>query len=77
MTLQEIKQKTVGITKKEIAIQLDNGCSSFNYSVEKGATSYNNYTRDELLETCLQFNIDPGFKLSQTKERHKFLKQYV
>ena len=59
MTLQELKNISIGITKKEIAMQLDKSSSLFNYNVESGLTSYHNYTRDELLLHCLQFNVNP------------------
>lgn len=58
-TLNELLPKVIGITKKEIALQLDKSNSLFNYSAESGLTSYRNYTRSELLEHCIKFNVNP------------------
>lgn len=58
LQFEDLKRACVGITKKEIAIQLDSN-PLFNYSVESGLTSYHKYTRDELLKHCVQFNISP------------------
>lgn len=46
------------MTKKQIAQKMDDQVPTFNYSVETGPTSYNNYTRDELLTTCVEFKIN-------------------
>jgi hypothetical protein len=59
MTLEQLKPLVKGITKKEIALQLDKKSPLFNYSVESGLSSYHNYTRDELLRHCIQFDVDP------------------
>lgn len=59
MTLTELLPTVIGITKKEIAMQLDKSNSLFNYAAETGLTSYHNYTRNELLQTCLDLNVDP------------------
>ena len=59
MTLQELQATCVGITKKEIAMQLDKHNPLFNFSAETGLTSYHHYTRDELLKHCLQWDVDP------------------
>ena len=59
MTIKQLLPKVAGITKKEIALQLDKNNKLFNYSAESGLTSYRNYTRNELLETCILFGIDP------------------
>ena len=59
MTFDEIKVYAKGITKSEIAAQLDKKSPLFNYNVESGLTSYHNYTRDELLRHCIQFDVDP------------------
>lgn len=48
----------IGTTKKELAIRLDKKSPLFNYSVEFGPTSYNNYTRRELVEHCIKFGVD-------------------
>jgi hypothetical protein len=45
------------MTKKQIAAKLDQAQPSFNYSVEKGITSYHNYTKKELIETAIRFGI--------------------
>lgn len=58
-TLQSLQAKTIGITKKEIAIQMDKKIQQFNFSAESGLTSYKNYSRNELLEICLKFNLTP------------------
>lgn len=57
--VKELLPSMVGITKKEIAMQLDAANKLFNYSAETGKTSYHNYTRHQLIETCVRFNIDP------------------
>lgn len=51
-----------GITKKEIALQLDSTYAMFNYASESGATSYHNYTRNELLTTCIMWDVCPASK---------------
>lgn len=48
----------VGITKKEIAHQLDLRGYGFNFSTERGLTSYNNYDRDELIQIAIDHDID-------------------
>lgn len=58
MTLENLLPSVMGITKKEIAIELDKNNPSFNFSTETGATSYNNYTRNELIEISIKFGID-------------------
>lgn len=57
--LAQLKSTCVGITKAEIAGQLDKNNPLFNFSAEAGLTSYRNYSRDELLLICLENNIDP------------------
>jgi len=58
-TLSTLLPRVIGITKKEIALQLDKNNPLFDFSAETGKSSYHNYTRNQLLEICIQFNIDP------------------
>ena len=58
-TIDDMLKYAKGITKKEIAHQLDKAFPFFNYSKETGLTSYHNYTKKEMLSTCLQFKVNP------------------
>ena len=57
--LNDLLPLVVGTTKKEIASRLDSKNSLFLFSVETGITSYHNYNRNELLEICIKFGVDP------------------
>lgn len=57
--LEQLLPKVAGITKKEIAVQLDKGNPLFHFNTETGLTSYYNYTRHFLLQQCIDFDIDP------------------
>lgn len=59
MTIDEMKSISVGITKLELALNLDSKDPLFNFSSETGPNSYKNYTRDELLSYCIKFGVDP------------------
>jgi len=58
-SFDELVKNSKGVTKKEIAIQLDNSDPFFNYSAEEGLTSYKNYSREQLLKTCFQNKVNP------------------
>lgn len=57
--LQQLLPLVVGITKKDIALQLDKFSPLFNFSSETGLTSYRNYTRNDLLIICINYRVDP------------------
>lgn len=76
IALTDLLPLVVGITKKEIASQLDKGNPLFNFSVETGLTSYHNYTRNELLKTCIQFGIDPVSNYHKQRSTKEWIEAY-
>lgn len=67
----------VGTTKKEIASRLDASNPLFQYNVEVGLTSYNHYTRNELLETCIRFGVDPISEYEKMGRTIKWQRDYA
>lgn len=76
MTLNELLPKVIGITKKEIAIILDRNNPLFNFNTEYGLTSYNNYTRNELIEIAIKIEIDIISDYHKKRSSIKSLKNY-
>lgn len=76
-TLDQLLPLVKGITKKEIAIALDKKSPLFSYSVEFGATSYHNYTRDELLRHCIQFDVDVVSEYTKMGRKISWQKEYA
>lgn len=66
-TLSTLLPRVIGLTKKEIALQLDKNNPLFDFSRESGKSSYRNYSRNQLLEICIQFNIDPESDCHKTR----------
>jgi hypothetical protein len=62
MSLEQLTEYAKGITKRELAIQLDAYSPVHNFSAERGLTSYKRYSREQLLEICHKLRINPRKK---------------
>lgn len=76
MTLLTLKPFLWGVTKQEMAEQLDRYDPAFNFGVEKGKTSYHMYKRDELIEIAIKYNVDLVSDFRKRSMRADVLKKY-